>query len=304
MTNFVEVANELSFPEGPVALPDGSVVVVEMMKRCITRILPDLTKQTVAEIAGGPNGLALGPDGALYLCNNGGSFSKQVFNGITYPGPFDPDLYMGGRIQRVDLDSGEVTDLYTHCDGHELRGPNDIVFDAHGGMWFTEHGIRHGRVFDLTGIYYAKTDGSMIREVVFPCQAPNGIGLSPDGQTLYWAETFNGRVYQATITDEGEISGFNSRDPRSCLCGLPDLQYLDSLAVDSDGNVCVATLMNGGITVISPSGEILEHIATGDPITTNICFGGSDLRTAYITLSGLGKLVSMTWPRPGLKLNF
>ena len=153
MTNFVEVANELSFPEGPVALPDGSVVVVEMMKRCITRIMPDLTKQVVAEIDGGPNGLAIGPDGALYLCNNGGSFSKQIYNGVTYPGPFDPDLYIGGRIQRVDLSTGEVTDLYTHCDGHELRGPNDIVFDAHGGMWFTEHGIRHGRVFDLTGIY-------------------------------------------------------------------------------------------------------------------------------------------------------
>jgi gluconolactonase len=82
------------------------------------------------------------------------------------------------------------------------------------------------------------------------------------------------------------------------------LQYLDSLAVDSDGNVCVATLMNGGITVISPTGEILEHVATNDPITTNICFGGTDLRTAYITLSGLGKLVATTWPRSGLKLNF
>jgi gluconolactonase len=293
MTNFVEVASELSFPEGPVALPDGSVVVVEMMKQCITRIMPDATKKVVAEIDGGPNGLALGPDGALYLCNNGGSFSKQIYNGLTYPGPFDPELYIG-----------EVTDLYTHCDGHELRGPNDIVFDAHGGMWFTEHGIRHGRVFDLTGIYYAKTDGSMIREVIFPCQAPNGIGLSPDGQTLYWAETFNGRVFKAKIIGEGEVEKFSSRDPRNCLAGLPGLQYLDSLAVDSEGNVCVATLMNGGITVISPIGEILEHVATGDPITTNICFGGTELRTAYITLSGLGKLVSLTWPRPGLKLNF
>lgn len=304
MTKFGEVANELSFPEGPVALPDGSVVVVEMMARCITQIMPDGTKRTVSEIAGGPNGLALGPDGALYLCNNGGSFSKQVFNGVTYPGPFDPELYIGGRIQRVDLISGQVTDLYTQCDGRELRGPNDIVFDQHGGMWFTEHGIRHGRNFDLTGIYYAKIDGSMIREVIFPCQAPNGIGLSPDGKTLYWAETFNGRVIKANITGIGEVSDFSSRDPRSCLCGLPGLQYLDSLAVDSAGNVCVATLMNGGITVISPSGEILEHIATGDPITTNICFGGPDLQTAYITLSGLGKLVSMPWARPGLKLNF
>jgi len=100
MTNFVEVGSELSFPEGPVALPDGSVVVVEMMKQCITRIMPDATKQVVAEIAGGPNGLAIGPDGALYLCNNGGSFSKRIHNGLTYPGPFDPDLYIGGRIQQ------------------------------------------------------------------------------------------------------------------------------------------------------------------------------------------------------------
>jgi len=75
VTNFVEVASDLSFPEGPVALPDGSVVLVEMMKRCITRIMPDATKQVVAEIAGGPNGLAIGPDGALYLCNNGSTYA-------------------------------------------------------------------------------------------------------------------------------------------------------------------------------------------------------------------------------------
>ncbi len=266
--------------------------------------MPDLTKQTVAEIAGGPNGLALGPDGALYLCNNGGSFSETTYNGVTYPGPFDPSLYMGGRIQRVDLNTGEVKDLYTHCDGQQLRGPNDIVFDTSGGFWFTDHGIRHGRIYDLTAIYYAKIDGSMIREVIFPCQAPNGIGLSPDGETLYWAETFTGRVHKATITGEGEVVRKSMRDPASCLAGLSGLQYLDSLAVDGDGNVCVATLINGGITVISKTGEILEHIATGDPITTNICFGGPDFQTAYITLSGRGKLVSMKWPYKGMRLNF
>jgi gluconolactonase len=94
------------------------------------------------------------------------------------------------------------------------------------------------------------------------------------------------------------------RDPASCLAGLSGLQYLDSLAVDGDGNVCVATLINGGITVISKTGEILEHIATSDPITTNICFGGPDFQTAYITLSGRGKLVSMKWPYKGMRLNF
>jgi gluconolactonase len=66
----------------------------------------------------------------------------------------------------------------------------------------------------------------------------------------------------------------------------------------------VATLLNGGVTVISPSGDILDHVATGDPLTTNICFGGPDFRTAYITLSGTGRLVSMKWPYKGLKLPY
>ncbi|MEO5974935.1 MAG: SMP-30/gluconolactonase/LRE family protein [Ilumatobacteraceae bacterium] len=304
MADFVEVASGLRFPEGPIAMPDGSVVLVEMFGKCITRLMPDGTRNTIAEIEGGPNGIALGPDGALYLCNNGGSFTEVNFGGLTLPGPFDPATYIGGRIQRVDIDSGTVTELYTECDGHKLRGPNDLVFDKSGGMWFTDHGIRHDRSADLTGIYYAKIDGSFIREVIFPTEAPNGIGLSPDGSTLYWAETFTGRVLRASITGPGETAHLSPADPSGCLCGLPGLQYLDSLAIDGEGNVCVATLLNGGITVISPQGDILQHIATGDPLTTNICFGGIDYQTAYITLSGTGKLVSVNWPYKGLRLNY
>lgn len=304
MVGFAEVASGLHFPEGPIAMPDGSVVLVEVFGKCITRVMPDGSKSTVAKIEGGPNGIAVGPDGALYLCNNGGASTEVDFMGLTFPGPFTPSNYIGGRIQCVDMKSGVVADLYTECDGHKLRAPNDIVFDKSGGMWFTDHGIRHDRSSDLTGIYYAKTDGSMIREVVFPSEAPNGIGLSPDGTTLYWAETYTGRIFKATVIAPGEIAPFSSIDPSACLCGLPGLQLLDSLAVDGDGNVCVATLVNGGITVISPNGEVLQHIATGDPLTTNICFGGSDYETAYITLSGTGKLVSMKWPYKGLRLNY
>jgi gluconolactonase len=82
------------------------------------------------------------------------------------------------------------------------------------------------------------------------------------------------------------------------------LQHFDSLAVDADGNVCVATILNGGITTISPDGSCITHTPTGDIATTNICFGGENLETAYITLSGSGRLVSMQWPVPGLALNF
>lgn len=303
MADFTELTSGLKFPEGPIATADGNVIVVEMFGKRITRIAPDGTKTTLAEVPGGPNGIAFGPDGALYVCNNGGSFTEVDFLGLTFPGPFEPSNYSGGKIQRLDLATGELRDLYTECNGNPLRGPNDLVFDTAGGMWFTDHGIRHGRSADLTGIYYATCDGSSITEVVFPCEAPNGIGLSPDGNTLYWAETFTGRVHQAQVASPGVLAGYSSLDPANCLCGLPGLQLLDSLAVDGAGNVCVATLglQAAGITVISPTGEIVEQILTGDPLTTNICFGGD---TAYLTLSGTGRVVSMPWRHGGLRLNF
>jgi gluconolactonase len=301
-SELVEVAAGLQFPEGPVAMPDGSVVLVEMFRQAITRVRPDGTTETVAEVPGGPNGLALGPDGALYLCNNGGCFVPVDLGGLTLPGPFDPDRYIGGRIQRIDPATGEVTDLYTECDGHPLRAPNDLVFDATGGFWFTDHGIREERTRDRTGIFYATIDGSSITEVVFPTDSPNGIGLSPDGTSLYWAETHTGRLFHRTVTGPGQLEPVLPIDPSVCLCGLPGMQLLDSLAVDAAGNICVATLINGGITVIAPAGEVIEFVATADPLTTNICFGGDDLRTAYLTLSGTGRLVSMPWPRPGLRL--
>jgi gluconolactonase len=302
VADLTEITSGLRFPEGPIAMDDGSVLLVEMFKPGISRVEPDGTTTTVAEIPGGPNGAAIGPDGALYLCNNGGCFTPVEMAGLLLPGPFDPDRYIGGRVQRVDLATGVVTDLYTECDGHPLRAPNDLVFDAHGGFWFTDHGIRHGRSKDRTGIYYARADGSAITEVVFPVDSPNGIGLSPDGGKVYWAETHDGRVFQRTITSPGELSPAPPLDPSVCLAGLPGMQLLDSLAVDGDGNVCVATLINGGITVIAPDGSVLEHVPTGDPLTTNICFGGPDLCTAFITASGTGRLLSMPWPRPGLAL--
>ena len=69
------------------------------------------------------------------------------------------------------------------------------------------------------------------------------------------------------------------------------------------GNVCVATILNGGITTITPGGEHSHH-AFPDLLTTNICFGGDDMRDAWITLSGTGQLVKARWDEPGLRLNY
>src|SRR5439155_22499808 len=127
-----------------------------------------------------------------------------------------------------------------------------------------------------------------------------------DGRRLYVAETWTGRVWSWELAGPGEVvagAGFGPAGG-TLLAGLPGFQLFDSLAVDGAGNVCVATLVTGAITVISPGGEVIEQVPTGDPLTTNICFGGRELRTAYVTASGTGRLLATEWPRPGLRLEY
>lgn len=298
-----ELARGLAFPEGPVCLPDGSVLVVEIRRGTLTRVAPDGTQTVVARLGGGPNGAAIGPDGAVYVCNNGG-FEWHEAGPLVVPG-HQPADYTGGSIQRVELASGRVETLYTACDGIPLKGPNDLVFDAQGGFWFTDHGKLRPRDRDRTGVFYALPDGSSIREVIFPLDAPNGIGLSPDGKRLYVAETHTGRVFWWEIAGPGVVRP-NPFSPNGghLLIGLAGMQLLDSMAIDAEGNVCVATLVNGGITIIPPDGSGSEHVPLPDPLTTNLAFGGPDLSTAFITLSGTGRLVSMPWKTRGLRLAF
>ncbi len=305
MAEVVEVASGLKFPEGPIGMPDGSVILVEMFGPRLTRVHPDGTKETVAEVPGGPNGAAMGPEGQIYVCNNGARFTELDMDGMCFPGPTTWENYIGGRIQRVDPSSGKVEDVYTEVDGRPLKAPNDLVFDAHGGFYFTDHGMvdDSGRKAELTGIYYGKNDGSMVKEIVFPAHEPNGIGLSPDGSILYWAETWTGRVMRRRIVEPGVVEEPGLVDTWQCLYGFPGFQLLDSLGVDSAGNVCVATLVNGGVSVISPEGELIDFVGTDDILTTNVTWGGPDLTTAFITLSTSGRLVKTEWPRPGLKLN-
>ncbi len=300
------LAAGLHFPEGPVAMPDGTVLFVEIAAGRLSRWRPGGAVETVATPGGGPNGAAIGPDGACYVCNNGGFIWHTDPNGGKYPHGRAPD-YDGGRIERIDLATGRVDRLYERTERGPLLGPNDIVFDAHGGFWFTDLGSMAEREIERGRICYARADGSMIRDTVVPMLTPNGIGLSPDGKILYVAETVTARVWAFDVVGPGELSlrPWPALTPGNMLFSSPVYCMFDSLAMEAGGNVCVATIGPpgiAGITVLSPRGELVERVPMPDRSTTNICFGGADRRTAYLTLSRSGRLAEKKWSRPGLAL--
>ena len=300
---FRQLASGLRFPEGPVAMPDGSIVLVEIARKTLSRVTPDGDVHVVATLGGGPNGAAMGPGGKIYVTNNGG------FNWVERPGKLFPstqaDDYTGGSIQVVDPETGKFETLYDACDGRRLSGPNDLVFDAAGGFWFTDLGKTRERDADRGAVYYARADGSLIREAVFPLERPNGIGLSPDGRTLYVVETPTARCWAFRLSAPGQIESANGPyrgEKGRVVVGLGGYQMFDSLAVDAAGHICVATLITGAVSDIWPDGSRVDQYLLPDMMVTNVCFGGPGLRTAFATLSLGGTLVAFDWPRPGLPL--
>ena len=301
---FEIVTTGLRFPEGPVAMADGSVLVVELAGKTLTRVTSDGRKEVIAELGGSPNGAAIGPDGRCYVCNNGGLNWEQAGDRII-PG-LAPDGYDHGWIDVVDLATGKSEVLYASCGDLPLRGPNDIVFDRFGGFWFTDVGKVFRNSRDRGGVFYARTDGSFIKRKIFPVETANGIGISPADDVLYVAESHAGRLWAFDLTGPGEIrrsSGPVPWERGRLVAAMATFAHFDSLAVEASGNICVANIPNE-ITVISPEGAIVDRVRTPDIFTTNICFGGPDLQTAYVTLSSTGQLVKMRWPRPGLALHW
>ncbi len=287
----IELASGLQFPEGPIAMDDGSVLVVEIEGGSLVRVTPDGSVSVVSPCGGGPKGGGIGPDGAVYVSNDGGLAFKTVA-GIRQP--FDQAAdYHGGSIQRIDLATGSLQTLYTHCGDTPITSGNDIVFDTHGGFYFndTSAGL----------VYYGLADGSSIHLAAGDLQLNNGLGLSPDQGRLYASETYTGRIVYWDVVGVGALS-----DSFAVLYSTEGRHHWDGLAIDSEGNVCAADLQESGITAVSPEGRVVAKVTVPvhDPFVTNVCFGGPDMRTAFITSAGRGRLYATQWHCRGLRLNY
>jgi gluconolactonase len=298
------VTDCLRFPEGPVWMSDGSVIVVEVAGGALTRVRPDGRAEIIAELGGAPNGVAIGPDGAAYVCNNGGSLiMPEDWDAEDVEVLPNPD-YEGGSIQRVDLATGATSTLYDGCDGRPLNAPNDIVFDRSGGFWFTCSGYSDGDTRRMGGVYYARPDGSSIVARRTDQVMPNGIALSPDGRTLYWSDSMLQKLWAAEVRAPGEIDRAAGPFAGRPVVTMPGLQWFDSMAMEASGRACVATMFSAVVTIVDPGDGTYESIPFPDPLTTNIAFGGPGMRDAWVTGSSKGTLYRCRWPRPGLPLAF
>jgi len=273
----------LAAPEGPTFDREGNLYVVEMAAGRIARIDLAGKVSVFAEDGGGPNGMALGPDGAFYICNNGGY----------------PDQAQKPRIEKVSP-AGEVSWLVAEIDGAPVNAVNDITFDRSGSYYctdprFPDAGTLSSHICPPAGVIFGQTDGTA-RRLDLDIRFPNGVAIAPDERTLVVAETQTRQIHAFDIKESGVLG------PAKLYAELPS-GMPDGMCFDAEGYLLVCGFGGGAVHVFAPGGgELVESIAVEDRNVTNICFGGDDLRTLYVTEMSRGRVVTIPWCRPGMQL--
>jgi gluconolactonase len=293
----VVVAEGLRFPEGPIYTKDGSIIFVEVDGQTIKKLPPGKNQkvEVLAELSGGPNGLAVGPDGLLYIANDGGRFGFVERDGENYPGAISK-AYKPGKIHRMDLKTRKMEVLFDKADGKPMIAPDDLLFDHQGNLWITEYGL--GRD---DGALYFVPKGATEAKVARRMPAPNGIGLSPDGKMLHISS--GNSLYGFDVTGPGKLETITY--PNNGLHSPLTLgSGADSLKVMANGDVAVCSLSRPGGIGVHDKGDKITFHGFPDRMTCNLVFGGKDMRDCWVMLSGKGQIVKLRWPNPGLRAAF
>ncbi len=255
------MATGLEVPEGPVGLPDGRIAFVQQVLGMVSAF-DGIDVATISVGPGAPNAVTYGPDGFLYAAQNGG-----VVDDWRAAVPATPS------IQRISL-AGEVTTVTTEVAGIALQAPNDLVFGPDGRLYFTDP----SEPYDpndrraTNRLFAVGEDGGEIL-IELPPSYTNGLAFTPDHR-LIWVESYSRAV---CVLEERR---------RVLLCTLPEGHVPDGLTVAADGRLFITTSASHGITIVDPTGQILDHLFLDDQaIATNCCFVGTDL---WVTDFGVG----------------
>ncbi|MDA1315033.1 MAG: SMP-30/gluconolactonase/LRE family protein [Acidobacteria bacterium] len=268
----VSVALNIVFTEGPAADAEGNVYYSEITSNRIIKYMPGGEWSEFRRPSRRANGLAFDPQGRLLACEGGAEGG-------------------GRQVTRTDMASGKVEVLADNYEGKKLNSPNDITLSREGRIYFTDprYGAQDGRELDTEDVYMIDTNGTLSRVLTKPdITKPNGIGISPDGKTLYVADTTDepreARVMAFDLAADGTPS--NGRKHYSFGTG----RGIDGMTIDTEGNIYGAAGNNNnppenlaGVYVISPQGQLIGRIPIPEDSATNCTFGGKDLRTLYVT---------------------
>ncbi|WP_168172852.1 SMP-30/gluconolactonase/LRE family protein [Pseudonocardia sp. EC080619-01] len=290
------MADDIDFGEGPVALPDGRVAFTEVGGQRIS-VAEGRTRRPIAKVPGAPNGMARGPDGALYVANNGGIGPDRNHDLWT------ADDALDGCIQRVGLD-GEVSDFVAGLPGAHPHRPNDLCFGPGGSLYFTDSGnwevffteetdfrssppgYRHG------ALYLRAADGEVVR-LADVSDFPNGLAVTPDGEHLVVAQTVLLRLVSFPLRADGTVG-----EPE-LYCQLPEPVLPDGMCFTEDGTLYVCGAVGDAIAVIGPDRQLVDVLETGvhsDP--TNVCLTEGTLWITHGTGRRLATLEVDARPLP------
>lgn len=274
MADFSVFSSDLGFIEGPV-WAGNSLFLVSINRGCVFELDTSGRQRAVFATGGGPNGLT--HDGKrLLVAQNGGIFGAS--------GPAAAGVQV--------IENSQVTAAFPGV----FNAPNDLCFGPDGRLYVTDPASEKGILEPIEGRVLACDLDTGATEVI--CEGrhfPNGLAFDASGDHLFLALTYS-RVIERFAFEAGRLRSVGT------FCQMHNGRP-DGMALDVEGNLWICTPGTGGLEVFGPDGHFLERFAFGEgSMTTNCCFGGADRRDLFITAAGLGSVLIMRAPYPGLQL--
>lgn len=249
-----KLADEFKFTEGPACDAEGNVYFTDQPNDRIMKWSVEGRLSTFKKPCGRSNGLYFDKAGNLWACAD----EKN-------------------ELWKIDPE-GEIDVVVKSFDGKLLNGPNDLWIRPDGGIYFTdpfykrEYWNRGEIEQDCQGVYFVDPDHKQVVRVVDDLKQPNGVIGRPDGSVLYVADIRARETFAYDIQQDGSLKN------KRLFCQLGS----DGMTIDNEGNVY---LTGNGVTVFNKSGEQIKHIPIAARWTANVCFGGQDRHTLFITAS-------------------